>query len=125
MMKCRNSRRSLPQTHVVGFGPNSDTDLPGSMALFPEHRADSSLDAVLVCQMCVPDPNGLLGNSVRQRQDGYGELPDLFPPAWPFIFLGTLPAHRPAHNIAKLAIRWPGPADAGSVTLCGTAPVFR
>jgi len=70
----------------------------------------------LVCEMCsVLNPNGLLGNSVGQWQDRAATFPTAFRQR-SLDFVGTLFAHLRTHNIAKLAIRRPGLADAGSAS---------
>jgi hypothetical protein len=83
------------------------------------HR--SPLDCVS-CARCVLDPNGLLGNSVGQWQDG--RRPSR--PCSAIVSLdvvGTLFARVQTHDIAKLAIRPPGLADAGSVDAIQSPPM--
>ena len=88
-------------------------DLDSLMASLPERRADSFLYAASFAR-CVPESNGLSGEFCWSMA-GWTPQTSRPPCVWVALhFLGTLPAHRPAHDIAKLAIRRPGLADAGS-----------
>jgi hypothetical protein len=72
-----------------------------------------ALDCVS-CARCARDPNGLLGNSVGKWQDGQRHSRP-HSARVSLDFVGTLFAHQQTHDIAKLAIRRPGLAYAGSV----------
>ena len=83
-----------------------------SASCHPERCADSPLDCVS-CARCVLATNGLLGNSVEQRQDGRRPSRPLSARVFR-DFVGTLFAHLQTPDVAKLAIRLLGLADAGS-----------
>jgi hypothetical protein len=90
------------------------------MTILPEHRADSSVDAVFRVSDVRACPNGSLrefSRTMAGRAEGHGEIAGRFPSEWSLLS-GTRFAHRPRYDIAKLAITWPGLADAGSVLQC-------
>ena len=56
-----------------------------------------------------------LKSKVRLHPGPGGLAANTYPSELPFCFLGTLPTHRPAYVIAKLANQTPRSADAGSI----------
>jgi hypothetical protein len=84
--------------------PIGGFDLPDQWQFF-QNTGQIRLSTLFSWLRCVPDSNGLLGNSVRQSQDEYGNLPDRFPSKWPPLCRHTSctppePRHRESLNHA-------------------------
>jgi hypothetical protein len=84
------------------------------MTVLLKRRVDS-LPGTALCARCVPESNGV-PQEFRRAMVGQEPTPTSLPLSVlvAFHFLGTLPAHRPAYEIAKVAIGRPLLADAGS-----------